>query len=370
MPILSQTLGLNYGQVGLFKGLKSLAQGLLEVSSGVASELFGERWLLVFGLALAGTGYLLLSLANGASLVLVCLLIVGVGVAFQHAPSSALVSWAFAAGGRRGALGLYNSSGDAGKLIFTACFSLAMGAGLAWQMVTFAFGMTAVAVSLAVFVMLKASTIGEPQSVNDEGESVAVEAAIGWGILDSRGFSSLLAVVFLDSMVQAGALTFIAFLMLAKGVPLYIATLAAVCLLIGGMCGKAACGFLAERIGVRTAFALVQGLTAIGIVAVVVAPSGLAYVLLPLLGIVLQGSTSITYGIVDDFIHRSRTSRGYALVYASSSFASVAGPLGLGLIADRYGIATTMLMMAVVAIVAIPPCWLLRADPANVSESA
>ena len=53
LPILSQTLGLSYGQVGLFKGLKSLAQGLLEIASGVACERFGERWLLVFGLGLA-----------------------------------------------------------------------------------------------------------------------------------------------------------------------------------------------------------------------------------------------------------------------------------------------------------------------------
>jgi FSR family fosmidomycin resistance protein-like MFS transporter len=50
LPVLAQTLGLNLGEVGLFKGLKSLAQGLLEIVSGVAAERFGDRALLVFGL--------------------------------------------------------------------------------------------------------------------------------------------------------------------------------------------------------------------------------------------------------------------------------------------------------------------------------
>ena len=42
----------------------------------------------------------------------------------------------------------------------------------------------------------------------------------------------------------------------------------------------AGCGFLAERLGVRPAFALVQILTALGLVAVIMAPAWLAFLLL------------------------------------------------------------------------------------------
>ena len=42
LPILAQTFGLTYAQVGLYKGLKSLAQAFLEMSSGVITERIGE----------------------------------------------------------------------------------------------------------------------------------------------------------------------------------------------------------------------------------------------------------------------------------------------------------------------------------------
>ncbi len=358
LPILAETFGLNYGTVGLLKSLKSLAQGLLEILSGIAAELVSERHLLVFGLAVAGAGYILLSTANGPKTILACLLIVGIGGAFQHALSSALVSRAFSNTWRRGALGLYNSSGDTGKLAYTACFSLAVGAGIAWRSIALAFGIAAIAAAIAVYLSLRSLSPANSGNQVTDSQTEPPDRKIGWGIMNRQGFAVLLLVVFLDSAVQAGALTFIAFVFLAKGVPLHIASFAAACILFGGMFGKAFCGFLAERIGVRPAFTLVQALTAVGIVAVIFLPYRAAFLLLPFLGAVLQGSTSITYGMVDDLIHRSRIPRGFALIYASSSFASVVAPVSVGLIGDASGITVAMLTMAGLSVLAIVPCWL------------
>lgn len=362
LPVLAQALGLNLTEVGLFKGLKSLVQGLLEIVSGVASERYGDRALLVFGLALSGSGYLLFSLADSGIAVLACLVVVGVGTAFQHAPSSALISRAYASSGRRGALGLYNSAGDAGKLIFTTSFSLAVGAGLAWHTATFAYGLAGVLAALTVFVVLRNTALATAVHHNTgvDGANSSGEQATKWGVLDRNGFMALLAVVFLDSMVQAGALTFAAFLMLDKGEPLYIATFAATAILIGGIFGKAICGFMADKFGPRTAFAVVQVLTGVLLVAAVFAPSLVAYLLLPFLGVVLQGSTSITYSMVNDFVHPDRVARGFALIYGGSGLSSVAGPLSFGLIGDAYGVPTAMFAMAVIAVAAIIPCWRLR----------
>ena len=363
LPVLAQSLGLNLGEVGLLKGLKGLVQGLLEMASGIVSERFGDAPLLAFGLLVSGAGYLLFSQADGITGILVCLILVGVGTAFQHAPSSALVSRAFVSGGRRGALGLYNSSGDAGKLAYATCFSLAIGAGFAWPSATTAFGFSGVAA--AVVILLAVPHLFRrmpPEQVADASrkKTETGEAAEGWGILDRRGFITLFLVVFLDSLVQAGTLTFAAFLMLAKGVPLATATFAATAILIGGMFGKAICGFLADKIGPRLAFALIQVLTTTGIAAVVFVPGYHAYILLPFLGVVLQGSTSITYSMVNDLVHESRASRGFALIYGGASFSSVAGPLGCGVLGDVFGIETAMLVMAVTAVTTIPPCLYLR----------
>lgn len=350
LPVLAQVFGLTLAEVGLFKGLKNLTQGVLEVLSGIASEWFGNRALLVFGLAMSGTGYVLFLLPGGVPLLVVCLIIVGIGTAFQHAPASALVSAAYADGGRRGALGLYNSSGDAGKLAFTMSFSLALGAGIAWSLVATAIGLVALVAAAIALAMLGREA---PTPATDGA------AVTGWGMLDRPAFAMLLGAVFLDSLVQASALTFIAFLMLDKGAPLSIATFAASAILVGGIFGKAACGFLADRIGVRAAFSLIQTLTAAGIVGMVFAPIFAGYLLLPVLGVVLQGSTSITYSIVNDLVHQQRAARGFALIYAASSFSAVAGPVGFGLLGDAYGIETAILAMAVFALLAILPCVFL-----------
>jgi MFS family permease len=283
-----------------------------------------------------------------------CLLIVGAGTAFQHSPSSALVSTAYAGGGRRTALGLYNSSGDAGKLAFSGLFSLAIGAGIAWQEISLSFGLTtlltAAGVAVAVRHFKAGRTLGSERSPDSEAE-----CGIGWGILSWRSFGTLLVIIALDNMVQAGVLVFIAFLMIAKGLPLALATMATVVVLIGGVFGKAGCGYLAEHLGVRLAFGLVQMLTALGLVLAIAAPAWLAFVLLLPLGVVTQGSTTITYGLVPDLIHPRRMARGYAIMYSSTSFAAALGPWLFGLVGDRFGISGAMLAMALVAVLAVPP---------------
>ncbi len=359
LPILAQAFGLNYTQVGLFKGLKSLAQAVLEMFSGVVTERRGECRVLALGLLLSGIGYAGLTLAPDALFVLMFLFVVGAGTALQHAPASALIISAYPSNRRRGPLGLYNSSGDVGKLVFTGCFSLLIGAGCAWQKITLLYGLAALSTAVIVTCLAKAFEELRRDATGTDDTSTHHDATLGWGILNWRSYCTLLAVVFLDTMVQAGVLVFVAFLMLSKGLPLWLATSATVIVLTGGIFGKAGCGFLADRVGVRFAFALIQVLTAIALFCVVSAPDWLALLLLFPLGVVVQGSTSITYGFAADLIHPRRMARGYALLYSSASFSSVAGPLAFGLIADRFGIEVSIAVMAIVALLAAPPIALL-----------
>jgi MFS family permease len=369
LPVLAQSFGLSYAQVGLFKGLKSLAQAGLEMFSGVATERIGEVRVIVCGLLLSGVGYAGLAFAPNISLMLVCLFVIGAGTAFQHAPASALIVSAHPVNARRGPLGLYNSSGDIGKLIFTGCFSLIVGAGLAWHNISLAYGLCAITAAGVIALIGRSLPVPDSEPNADSGpdapsnagltgsksDTTDDDAQLGWGILNWRSYTTLLIVVFFDTMVQAGALVFVAFLLLAKGMPLAVATAATVILLVGGIFGKAGCGYLADRLGVRPAFTLIQVLTAVGLVCVVAAPGWLAMLLLFPLGIVVQGSTSITYGFAADLIHPRRMARGYALLYSSSSLSSVAGPLLFGLVADVFEIQTAMYAMAIAALLAVLP---------------
>ena len=357
LPILAQAFGLSYAEVGIVRATKTAAATLFELPSGMLAEWFGERRLIVFGLACAGVGYVLLGNADSIGMVLVSLLVVGTGSAFQHALSSSVISNVFDDGGRRPALGLYNSSGDAGKLAFTGMFSLAIGVGLAWQGVITGFGLIALVSAMAVLFALRGLAVGHHRPATD-GKAEARTS--GWGISHRTGFTVLCVIVFLDTTVQAGFLTFLAFLIATRGVPTNLAAVAVVLTLIGGMFGKAGCGYLAERVGVTTSFVLVQCATALGIVALLLSPTWLAFVLLPILGVFLQGSTSITYGSVNDFVHGDRASRAFAVIYSMSSLAAIVGPVFFGLVGDHFGLVTAMSAMAVVSVLAAPLIVLLR----------
>ncbi len=360
LPILAQTFGISYAQVGILKAVKSLSQAVLEFGSGWITERLGEYRLIMVGLVLSGLGYLLMAFASGVWVVGLCLLVVGVGTALHHAPSFALIANGFGADKRSGPLGLYNASGDVGKLAFTGCFSLGIGAGLAWHQVSALLGLAAVLVAVGIWIATREMLRTKSSAKTEQDETPNQPEAKGWGILHWRSFGALLVVTSIDTMVQASVLVFIAFVMLSKGVSLTIATAATVLVLAGGVFGKAGCGYLAERLGVRAAFTLIQTLTALGLVCVVIAPNWLAIALLIPLGAVVQGTSSITYGFAAGLIDPKRMARGYALIYSAGSLTSAIGPFGVGLIADAQGIDIAVYVIAAATLMAIPPIFVLR----------
>src|SRR3546814_8455171 len=82
--------------------------------------------------------------------------------------------------------------------------------------------------------------------------------------------SSNLAVI--DSSTRNGFMTFIAFLLIAKGVSEEWAALALPTIFAGGMAGKLACGYLAERVGIIRTVILTEVATGGGILLTLLLP--------------------------------------------------------------------------------------------------
>jgi MFS family permease len=101
---------------------------------------------------------------------------------------------------------------------------------------------------------------------------------------------------------------------------------------------------------------------------VIMLPTVAVFFLLPLVGIVLQGSSTITYGSVRQFVDEARQSRGFALIYSMANGASVAGPVGFGIISDIYSVGTAVVLMAVVALLPLGMCMRLQAGLNRVGQ--
>lgn len=327
LPLLSLSLGLSYTQVGVLKGAGSVAMSCLEIPSGLLARRFGERRLLVAGLTGAAAGYGGLAFANGFYTALVFILIAGCGAAFQHALSSSLLVQHFDAGSRRRALGSYNASGDVGKLLYTGVFSVLVGAGLSWNSVVTCMAIAALVSAGAVYWLLRQA--GFPQ----RGAGAETDSR-RWGIRFKQRFAGVVTTVFLDSIVQAGFFTFIALILIDKGLSAGPASFGVVLTLAGGACGKFAGGYLAASIGDRIAFLAIQLFTVAGLFCVMFLPANTLLVALPFIGLFVQGSSTISYGAVADCCEENQSARAYSLVYTASSIGSVVGPLLLGVVAD------------------------------------
>ena len=121
------------------------------------------------------------------------------------------------------------------------------------------------------------------------------------------GFALLLAIGILDSSVRMGFLTFLPFLLKEQGASLSVVGQALALVFIGGATGKFACGWLVARFGVLATVLLTEAGTAALILAVLVLPLAPTLVLLPILGVMLNGTSSVLYGTVSS---KGRTTSG------------------------------------------------------------
>lgn len=358
LPVLAQAFGLNYSQVGLIRSANKAAMAVLQLPAGLLAERLGERRLLAFGTICAGISYIWLGFAPGFISILIVLFIAGAGSSFQHPLSSSIISGAYPAKGRRIALGTYNFAGDVGKVAVAGTTSLILAAGVAWRVPVVGIGFLASICAALILILLKnASTDPVHQSRSDQ---VTDQRGKGWGIVNRKGFVALCLIAVIDSSTRSGFLTFVAFLMLARGIEQAWAVISVPLVAIGGMAGKFACGYLAERFGVIRTVVITEVATGAGILLSLVLPPFAAYLLLPLIGVALNGTSSALYGTVGDLISPERVSRAFGLFYTLGSACGVLSPLAYGALADQIGIRATVAIVGIAVLTALPLCIVLR----------
>jgi FSR family fosmidomycin resistance protein-like MFS transporter len=352
LPLLAQTFGLSLAQVGMIRSAHRVAMAAFQIPAGLIAERFGERNLLALGTFIAGVAFLGLGYAPGFWTVLVALFFAGVGSAVQHPLASTIISHAYPGDGRRAALGTYNFFGDVGKFIFGGIVSLLLVAGISWQAPVVGFGIAGILCAIA-------AAHAEPE-----------KKVKGWGIRNKPAFTALCAIEILDSTTRTGFLTFIAFVLLERGMPEGWAVLSVPLILVGGMAGKLACGFLAERLGVVRMIVITEVATGLGILATLVLPGAAAFLLLPLIGIVLNGTSSVLYATLGEFVEEDRLARAFGLFYTIGSLCGIAAPLGYGFIGDVYGIETSMAVIGIAVFLTVPLAAIMRASSAGTLKPA
>lgn len=355
LPLLAQTFGLSLAQVGMIRSAHRVAMASFQIPAGLIAERFGERNLLALGTLVAGIAFLALGFAPGFWAILIALFFAGVGSAVQHPLSSTIISHAYPGDGRRIALGTYNFFGDVGKFAFGGIVSLLLVAGISWEAPVIGFGIAGIVTAVVILL-----TVTNTHTPHVAGTPSPAKKTAGWGIRDRRGFTALCLIEVLDSSTRTGFLTFIAFVLIAKGLPEGWAVLSVPLILVGGMAGKLACGYLAERLGVVRMIVITEVATGCGILATLALPAAASFLLLPLIGVVLNGTSSVLYGTLGDYVEKDRLARAFGFFYTLGSLCGIAAPLGYGLLGDLQGVETSMGVIGIAIFLTVPLAALLR----------
>jgi MFS transporter, FSR family, fosmidomycin resistance protein len=353
LPVWAREFQLAFVQVGVIRTVYTGAMTCFQIPAGLLAERWGERRLLALGTAVTGAGFIAAGWAGGFASLLGLLLIAGLASGVQHPLSSTLVSTAYETGRRRVALGTYNFSGDLGKIAMPAAVGLAT-AVIGWRAATAASGVVGIVAGAAILLVLIHLSAGA------RAPAGATPSAGGWGIRDGRAFGALAAIGMIDSGTRTPFLTFLPFILIAKGLTTASVGLALALLFAGGAVGKFVCGLAAERFGLIRTVILTEVATAIGIVAVIGAPLPVALAVLPPLGIALNGTSSVLYGTVAELVSAERRSRAYGLYYTITLGASTLSPTLYGLLSDMAGVTPTLLLVAGLVLLTVPLALALR----------
>ena len=360
LPIWANEFRLTLAQVGIIRTAYSGGMAAFQIPAGVLAERWGERRLLAAGTAVTACGFIVAGQVGGFLSLLLVLLIAGLGSGVQHPLSSSLVSKAYESGPRRTALGTYNFSGDLGKVAVPAAVAFAAVA-VGWRTAAAAYGVIGLVAAVAILGLLARLTTGMSEAPVAEAD-LGRHAESGWGIRDLRGFQALTAIGMIDNATRTGFLTFLPFALIAKGSSTAGVGTALALLFAGGAVGKFACGLVAERLGVIRTVVLTEAATAMGILTLLPAPLPVALAILPLMGVALNGTSSVLYGTVADLVSANRRSRAYGLYYTLTIMSSALAPSFYGLIGDVAGVSTTLVVVSALVLTTIPLCVLLKAS--------
>jgi MFS transporter, FSR family, fosmidomycin resistance protein len=341
LPVWQSQFALSYAGLAMVRALYYGTMGGLQMPANRLLRGLSPRAALAASTVVAAIGFIVMAAPLGFAGLCAGLVVAGMGSSIQHPRGSLLVTETYVAAARR-PLGIYNFSGDLGKATIPAAVALLLPI-LAWRPVVGMLALLGLGVSLALLALAPretpAAAKGAQTAAPDGGRS---------------GFAWLMTIGAFDTATRMGYLLFLPFLIHARGGTSASVGFALALLFIGGAFGKATCGWLGEHLGVIGAVVATETATALLIVATLFTPLGPTMVLLPLLGIVLNGTSSVLYGTVPELAPAGDTGRAFALFYTGVIGSGGLAPIAYGAIADHSSQTAGVLAAAATATLIVP----------------
>ena len=343
---------LSYTDVGLVRTVYSGASAALQIPAGYLAESVGEFWLLLGGNMWVAAGLVGMALAPGFMLILAITLVSGLGGGTQHPLATSMVSRSYD-DGRSTAVGTVNFAGDLGKLAAPAV-ALLVAIRYGWRATMRIVGLGGLVFMTLAMLLRRTVDRGRPSASLETFREVGLEKT------NTRGFLTLGGVGFLDSGTRSAALTFLPFIMKEKGMSDQQTLIMLLFLLAGGAVGKYVTGWLGDRYSAIRLIWGTKGLTAALLVVASATPTLAMAPLMFVLGIGLNGTSSVLYSTVSNFVPLRTRPRAYGYYYTITETGGTIAPIIYGRVADLLNIKLAVTIMSGVTAMILPASLALR----------
>ena len=353
-PLWQAQFGLTFAEVGFFKTLFSGSLAIFQVPIGYLASRIGEIRLLLIGTTLTCLAIGLFGWATSPLILGLLLVIGGLGESVQHPLSSSIISNAYSeVKDRRKALSTFNVAGDIGKMAFPgiAAFLIVQSD---WQTASKVLSVLGLVITVVIFTITRNIQYTAKTAVTKKSTTML----LGWK--GYQAFWSLSTIGIIDSATRMGFLTFFPFLLKAKGADIPLIGVALTLVFAGGATGKLICGILATRFGILRSVVVTEIATTLCIWGMLTLPLTSALILAPILGIALNGTSSVLYGSVPELVPEEKRNQAFAIFYTATIGAGAISPSIYGLLSDMVGINTTVSIVALVVLTTLPLTLLLR----------
>ncbi len=356
LPHIKEELNLSYTSIGLLRSVYSGSSAILQIPAGLVAESTGEFWMLLGGNIWVGLGLIVMAIVPGFLPLIGATALGGLGGGTQHPLASSMVSRAYDSGGRSAAVGTVNFSGDIGKMIAPIIAGLLLMSG-DWRRTMWIVGAAgSVFMCFSVFTR-RHFDMGKPLLKQSPGkwnrkESVKTSSIAGFIVLSGIGI--------LDSATRSSTLVFFPFVFMERGMGESEVGVALFLLFAGGAAGKYICGWLDDRTGTLSLIWATKGMTTVLLVSTIFVPSFVLWPLALILGVGLNGTSSVLYATVAKFIPADKRARYYGLFYTTNEIGTVGAPLGYGLVADIIGLNRSVLTMGILTATILPASLALK----------
>lgn len=354
-PLLSGSLGMTYGMVGIASTLYTTSSSLMQPVFGYLGDRFSSRMWAALGLGCTAVFAGLIGFVDSYVSLIVVVTVMGLGIAAYH-PQGAMNA-SIASGSHKAT----------GMSVFTigGTSAYAIGPLLGGFLFTSALGLKSTAL-LAVGGVLTAAWLYRVLLATEQRkrDTAGARAGADQTRVQMMALAALVVVVGLRAWAYSSATTYLPLLYQLQDLPLSFSGQMLFLMQSGGVVGILAGGLMADRLGRRRVVAISLALLAPAGYLLFHSPAALAPVAAILFGFVGDVPNPITMVMGQELLPRN-IGVASGLVFGLAFVAGGAGVAVTGFLADGFGLLPALSILPVMPMLAAGLCLLLPAGTAN-----